>query len=210
MDVELVSHVLHALGYQVHIRFVPWPRALALIQAGEADAILDASKGESNERLRSFVFPREPLSISSSSLFYRKSEPFAYENLASLSGKRVAVVRGYNYSANFMSADYFSRDPGVSHEQNMKKLVRGRVDLALIDTAVGLYLTRHLHLEEQIASDPMRFISGELYLAFAPKPELAGLVADFERELMLYKRTADYEQLLDRYGLAQESMNSRQ
>lgn len=204
VDVELVAHVLAKLGYQIQIQFVPWPRALARIQAGEADAILDISKGESNEREHSLLFPSEPLSISSHSLFYRKSEPFVYEGLTSLRGKRVAVVRGYNYSANFMSAAFFSRDPGVGHEQNMKKLVRGRVDLALMDTAVGIHLIRTLDVEDQIAKDPTLFISGKLYLAFASRPEYANLVSGFERELIAFKRTVDYEKLLLRYGLSPE------
>jgi polar amino acid transport system substrate-binding protein len=204
VDVELVAHVLATLGYQIQIQFVPWPRALARIQAGEADAILDISKGESNEREHSLLFPSEPLSISSHSLFYRKSEPFVYEGLTSLRGKRVAVVRGYNYSANFMSAAFFSRDPGVGHEQNMKKLVRGRVDLALMDTAVGIHLIRTLDVEDQIAKDPTLFISGKLYLAFASRPEYANLVSGFERELIAFKRTVDYEKLLLRYGLSPE------
>lgn len=204
VDVELVAHVLATLGYQVQIQFVPWPRALARIQAGDADAILDISKGESNEREDSLLFPSEPLSVSSNSLFYRKSEPFVYDGLASLRGKRVAVVRGYNYSANFMSATFFSRDPGGSHEQNMKKLVRGRVDLALMDTAVGIHLMRTLHVEDQVAKDPTLFMSGKLYLAFASRPEFANLVSGFERELIAFKRTADYEKLLLRYGLSAE------
>ncbi len=206
VDVELVSHILATLGYQVQIQFVPWPRALARIQSGEADAILDISKGESNEREDSLLFPSEPLSINSNSLFYRKSEPFVYDGLTSLRGKRVAVVRGYNYSANFMSATFFSRDPGVSHEQNMKKLVRGRVDLALMDTAVGIHLMRTLHVEDQVAKDPTLFMSGKLYLAFASRPEFVNLVSGFERELIAFKRTDDYEKLLLRYGLSPEQL----
>ena len=202
VDVELVTHVLERLGYRIHIQFVPWPRAMAQLQGGKADAILDISKGVQNEREQILLFPAEPLSSSSNSLFYRKSEPFRYQGLASLSGKRVALVRGYNYSANFMSAPYFSRELGMSHEQNMKKLARGRVDLALMDTAVGLYLIRTLHLEEQITRDPTLFSAGKLYLAFASRPTFAGLVTDFEQELRAYKKTAEYEQLLVRYGLA--------
>lgn len=201
MDVEMVSQVLSRLGYQVQVQFVPWPRALSQLQVGKADAILDISKGERNERERFLLFPKEALSTSSSALFYRKSEPFTFTGLSSLAGKRVAVVRGYNYSANFMSATHFSRESGVSHEQNMKKLARGRVDLALMDSAVGLHLIRSLNLEAQIAVDATRFVSGQLYLAFAIRPELTELVADFERELIAYKQTVEYEQLLARYGL---------
>lgn len=204
VDVELVAHVLAKLGYQVQIQFVPWSRALARIQAGEADAILDVSKGESNEREEFLLFPGEPLSISSNSLFYRKSEPFFYEGLTSLRGKRVAIVRGYHYSANFMSATFFSRDLGGNHEQNMKKLVRERVDLALMDTAVGIHLIRTLNVEDQIAKDPTLFTSGKLYLAFASRPEYANLVSGFERELIAFKRTVEYEKLLLRYGLSAE------
>lgn len=203
MDVEVAMLVLARLGYEAKIQFVPWPRAQAQLQAGKADAILDISKGEINERESFLRFPAEPLSTSSSSLFYRKAEPFTYQGLASLRGKRVAVVRGYNYSANFMSATHFFRESGVSHEQNMKKLARGRVDLALMDTAVGFYLIHMLRLEGAIACDPTRFVSAKLYLAFASRPELAELVADFDRELMAYKRTVDYQQLLARYGLTE-------
>jgi ABC-type amino acid transport/signal transduction systems, periplasmic component/domain len=201
MDVELATRVLAKLGYQVQIHFVPWPRAQVQLKAGEVDAILDISKGKSNERASFLLFPKEELSTTSNSLFYRKSEPFVFSGLSSLRGKRVAVVRGYNYSANFMSATYFSREPGINHEMNMKKLVRGRVDLALMDTAVGLYLIRTLHLDEQIGMDATRFASGQLYLAFAIRPELEELMANFERELIAYKKTAEYQQLLVRYGL---------
>lgn len=210
MDVELTRQILSQLGYTPSFEFYPWTRALAMIRNGQADAILDITKGEMNEREHYLHFPDTYLSTSNSTLFFRRDHPFSYEGLPSLRGKRVAVVRGYNYSPDFFSAPYFIRDQGNGHEQNLKKLHRGRVDLALLNTAVALYWARKMRIETDVDFDPTVLSGGKLYIAFAFRPKLAELSAQFGPALRQFKQGQSYRNLLLRYGLTPEQMRAKQ
>jgi len=200
-DYELARVVLAEMGYTLDLQYCPWKRCLLDVEQGRADAILDVQTGPDGDRKRFLHFPPEPLSESPSVLFFDRRRPFRYGGLESLRDKRVSVALGYVYDPKFDSSPLFKREPSTSHEQNLRKLVADRVDVALINRDVGLYTATQLGLANQVGFDPTPIATGVFYLGFAKKPGLDKLAQDFGQRLRHYKRQPAYRELRARYGL---------
>lgn len=198
---DICKAVLAQLGYDFELHFYPWQRVLNLAQSGGYRAVLGITKGDNNRREQFLDFPAEPLAVTQSTLFYRRDRPFAYEGIHSLAGKVVGVEDGYRYSPDIMHAPYIRREPVATPEQNIRKLLAGRVDLVLMDRAVGLYLAKTLGGAQLIAHDTNPITGGKVYLAFARQPNGHDLPRRFAAQLAVFKQGAEYHAILQRYGL---------
>lgn len=198
---DICKAVLAKLGYDFELHFYPWQRVLNLAQSGGYRAVLGITKGDNNRREQFLDFPAEPLAVTQSTLFYRRDRPFVYEGIHSLAGKVVGVEDGYHYSPDIMHAPYIRREPVATPEQNIRKLLAGRVDLVLMDRAVGLYLAKMLGGAQLIAHDTNPITGGKVYLAFARQPNGGDLPRRFAVQLALFKQGAEYRAILLRYGL---------
>lgn len=202
VDYDVTNQVLKQLGYTASWQLLPWRRALYDTAKGHADAILDISP--TPQRQEQYVFASEPLSSSESVLFYHQSRPHPFARLQDLRGLRIGVAAGYVYgSPDFMSADYFSREPAPSNEASLLMLLRGRVDMVLMNQRAGLFTLRKLDLQEQIRHHPLTVSSAQLFLAFHPTPDLRLLAERFSTALSNYKASSEYLQILQRYGLSE-------
>ncbi|GAA5173219.1 transporter substrate-binding domain-containing protein [Niveibacterium umoris] len=200
-DYDVSKAVLARMGHTLKLSFAPWKRALLMAQKGETDALLDIGRGDQNEREDFLAFPDEALSGTRVTLFYLKSKAFKYEGLFSLAGKTVGTLAGYAYSPDFANAPYFQREPVETHEQNLRKLLRGHIDFAMIDTAVGVYTARQLGVADQIAYEPVTISGGKLYIAFSRSRGLDALAREFSKTLRAFKQTAEYRAIFARYGI---------
>ncbi|MBQ1783718.1 MAG: transporter substrate-binding domain-containing protein [Gammaproteobacteria bacterium] len=200
-DYDVSKAVLARLGYSMKLSFAPWKRALLMAQQGEVDALLGIGRGDQNHREDFLAFPDEALSGTRVTLFYLNNKAFRYDGLFSLAGKTVGTRAGYAYSPDFANAPYFRREPVETHEQNLHKLLRGRVDFAMIDTAVGIYTARQLGVADQIAYEPVSISGGKLYIAFSRSRGLDALARDFSKTLLAFKQTAEYQAIFARYGI---------
>ncbi|MBB5204296.1 polar amino acid transport system substrate-binding protein [Inhella inkyongensis] len=204
LDVELVSRVMAGLGQTLEISILPWKRALLDLEEGVLDAVLGVSRGGLNEREEMLAFPDEPLSTAYSHFYFRADRPFLFDGLFTLKGKRVAVLAGYRHPPDFSAASYFQREASATHEQSLRKLLAGRVDLALVHAAVGEYLIQREGWSEQLRADAAPIAPGRLYMGFSRQRGHALLAERFGLALQRYKRGPEYRQMLARYGLRPE------
>lgn len=200
-DYEVSKAVLAKLGYTLTLQFAPWRRALVMAASNQVDGVLGIGRGNQNEREAFLAFPDEALSGSRVSLFFLKSKPFRYEGLFSLAGKTIGTLAGYTYSPDFASAPYFTREPVDTHEQNLRKLLRGHIDLALIDTAVGLYAAQQLGVAGEFAYEPHTISGGRQYIAFTRARGHEELAEAFSKALVAFKKTAEYRAIFKGYGI---------
>ncbi|MCX9158423.1 transporter substrate-binding domain-containing protein [Niveibacterium sp. 24ML] len=200
-DYEVSKAVLARLGYTLNLQFAPWRRALVMAASKQVDGVLGIGRGNQNEREAFLAFPDEALSGSRVVLFYLKGRPFHYEGLFSLAGKTVGTLAGYTYSPDFASAPYFTREPVDTHEQNLRKLLRGHIDLALIDTAVGLYAAQQLGVAGEFSYEPHMISGGRQYIAFTRARGHDKLAQDFSKALVAFKKTDDYRAIFKAYGI---------
>lgn len=198
LDYEISFAVLQRLGIPARLEFMPWKRVLSTLQAGQADAIL--AIGRTPEREAYLLYPDEYLSRIDMVLFYALAHPHRFRHLEDLRGLKIGVSPGYHYANRaFREADYFIREPAPSHEANLGKLLRGRIDLMINDRLVGMSLAKSQGVARLIGYHPTPVNSDFLYLALRRSEEFRPLAEAFAAELILFKRSANYRQLLHRY-----------
>ncbi|MBB2493910.1 substrate-binding periplasmic protein [Aquipseudomonas ullengensis] len=202
LDYEITREVLHRLNVDVQWQFMPWKRCLLEFEQGNADAILDIF--HLPERESHMLFVKEPLSEVQFVLFYARNRPYPYQRLEDLRDLLIGTSPGYWYNAAaFRNSKLFSREDAPSHEANLGKLVRNRVDLVVNDRRAGLYLASQLGLERQVDYNRTPLGSDRLYLALRRDAHLEPLAEAFAAELRRYKQEPAYRRLQARFGEAQ-------
>ena len=197
-DYDVMLAVFSRMGYEVDFRILPWKRCLHMINALEADAILDVSMNE--ERKDKMYFPQEKISDSSSVLFYLKGKQFDFEKLQDLKGMRIGIILGYEYNKEFLEADYFVREPVSNEKQNFMKLKMNRIDMFLTNKKVGLYNAKKFGFQNDVLFLPNAVSQGSNFVAFSQKPGHDILAKKFSNALHTFKQTDDYAAILEKYG----------
>src|SRR5688572_20842809 len=130
LDYEISAEVLRRLGVEVEWQFLPWKRCLLAFEQGQADGILDIFRIA--EREPQMLFVDEPLSEVEFVLFYARQRPYPYRSLEDLRDLLIGTSPGYWYNDQaFRDSRLFSREEAPTHEANLGKLVRQRVDLVV-------------------------------------------------------------------------------
>lgn len=210
LDWEVVRPVLDDLGFAAELLVMPWKRALRDVARGDLDAVIGGTRGDLNEREELLAFPDEPLSASYSRFYFRRGEAFNFDGLFTLKGKSVAVVAGYSLPADFNAAPYFHRQAVNTHEQCLRMLLAGRVDLALVHAGVAEHLIRREGWRARLAADPTPIAPGQLYVCFSRRLGHEALAQRFGDALRKYKLGPAYGALLESYGIPAETLRGVQ
>ncbi|MNG08578.1 hypothetical protein D3C84_919470 [compost metagenome] len=134
-------------------------------------------------------------------LFFARNRPYPYRQLEDLRDLVIGTSPGYWYNdAEFRRSKLFSREEAPSHEANLGKLVRHRVDLVVNDRRAGMFLAAQLGLGQQLGYNPQALGSDRMYLALRRDPKLQALAEAFAKELRRFKLEAGYAQLQTRYA----------
>ncbi|MCY1270468.1 Bacterial extracellular solute-binding protein, family 3 [compost metagenome] len=198
LDYEASSVVLKRLGIDVQWNLMPWKRCLTALESGQADGVLDIFR--TPEREAWMAFPGEPLSDVQFVLFYARQRPYPFRRMADLQGLKVGVSPGYWYANQvFRTSPLFIREPAPTHEANLGKLVRDRVDLVVNDRRAGRYLIQQMGLGAEIGQHPQVVSRDRQYLAFRRTPHLERLAVRFGEALRRFKREPAYAELVARY-----------
>ena len=133
---EIIRAALDRKGYTVEIHFLPWKRALAQTQNGRYDGLFTVWYRE--DRKEWFVFS-DPLPANELVFFKRKETDINSSDLNTLKPHSIGLVRGYAPPPGFEEAG-LKTQPANNDEENLRKLHRGRVDLALVDKIVAQHI----------------------------------------------------------------------
>jgi len=199
LDYEISAEVLRRLNVEVEWQFLPWKRCLLAFEQGQADGILDIF--HIPEREPAMLFVEEPLSEVEFVLFYARQRPYPYRSLEDLRDLLIGTSPGYWYNDKaFRDSRLFSREEAPTHEANLGKLVRQRVDLVVNDRRAGIYLAAQLGLGGQLGYNRKAIGEDRLYLALRRTPQLTELAGRFAAELRRFKREDAYARLQARYA----------
>lgn len=200
-DVEVSISILKRLGIDAHIELLPWKRSLALVERKEADAILAASR--TAERDEFLFFPNEAVSTGVTVFFQRADQTLQTIDLENPSKLKVGTINGYSYCTELDNSRLIKQSSRVaSLEQNFNKLLLGRIDLLVEVGAVGLYSAKSMGISDRIKMIPnARYCAGGNYLAFSKKAGYDDLAKRFGDELARFKKTAEYQAIIGKYGL---------
>ncbi len=200
----IVSEAFKRAGYEVKIDFMPWARVLQEAEAGQYDAAYPEYYSE--ERVKTF-FLSESFAVGPLGFYKRKADNIIYTKLEDLKPYRIGVVLGYTNTPEFDAADYLQKDAVNSDEQNLRKLLLGRVDLIVIDKFVGQYIIKTSIPE---AADALEFINPPLleqplYVIFSR--QAAGSeqkLQAFNAALKTMREDGTLERILKEYGFGNQ------
>ncbi len=197
VDLEIIREVLKKMGYELKVIWLPWARCFMWIQEKKADLIFTASK--TPEREKFLYYPNEPLTYTTVVLFYRKSDNF--KSFKEIEGLKVAYVPSYYYGERFFKLP-LTFVPVKDVLTGFKLLMFKRVDLVVADVNVGINWAKRFGMVDKVdyIKEPI-WGPDPQYVAFAKKEGYKELVEEFSRILKEYKKTKEYEAILEKYGI---------
>lgn len=129
LGADVLRAVARELGDQVHFEVYPWARAQKLVEEGRADILVGPYRTAARERRFQFA---EPGFYRDRVVFYaRRDTTSAWDgSLASLQGKRIAIIHGWSYGERFEAMrGQLDLHVAPSVELALKLLMAGRADL---------------------------------------------------------------------------------
>lgn len=166
MDVEILSEAAKLAAVDLRFEFVPWTRALAMVQAGEADGIMCLNQNA--ERDAFLYFPKVPLSIERLRIF-RTPQQADVASLSELEGKQVGTIQDYTYGDAFDGDKKIAKDPAADQDLLVKKLVAGRFPYAVHNEVAMIYAARTANLSGSIKACTLVVQESPLYIGFSKK-----------------------------------------
>lgn len=213
-DIDLLSVIFRQLGVDFEVRLLPWRRAWAQMQSGEADVSLSTSANA--ERALYAYFPTQSM-WEAEFVFFTRADSVslcgADIEQATRSGLTVGVIAGNSYHPDFW-ASFPYRDPqrtklhpqlqeGLSSEVNFRKLAKSRFELFPFDRIAGVYEIHRLGLQDSIAPCDKVLFTKVYSAAFSKAssyPGIQQLVARFDEELAAMKRSGEHQKILGRWA----------
>lgn len=196
---EILAAAFKEVGYDIEISFIPWSRGLKDTKSGRFDALYPAYFSE--ERSIEFVVS-QAVAEGELGFFTRSEHEIQYQRLEDLKSYKIGVVRGYVNTKDFDNAEYLTKSQANSDEQNLRKLLKGRVDLAVADRLTGSSL---INTKIPEAKGKLKYIQPplqikELFVLFSKsKTANPKLAAAFNRGLTIIKNSGAYASIVAKY-----------
>lgn len=204
--IELARAVFEPLGYEVEYRTLGWKRAIEAVRRGEALGLVGAAVEDAPD----LIFPEVPAAVAVPVIAVRKGEGFVFEGPASLEGRVLGAILGYEFGGAIGAyLAMHGRDPrrvqwvsGVDGAlQNLRKLLAGRIDGAYDDRWVIDHYARRLGQRDRIELVDLG-MRQELGIGFSPvRGESRDLARAFADGLRRLRANGELDRLLTRYGL---------
>lgn len=203
--VEVASKVFADAG-GVDYQLMPWTRALEEAKTGRIQAVIGATRADGE----GLVFGTEALGVTVNVIITKRGERWRYTGIDSLVGKRLAAVSDYSYGPELDG--YIARHTGDTAkvelaagddvtDQNLKKLLAGRVDVVIEDRNVAEFALVAQGMEGLVDMHPTD-AGTPLFIAFSPADPTAKAKADMlDKGIKALRQSGDLSRILARYGL---------
>ncbi len=195
---RIVAEAFSRHGIAVSIRWYPVKRAYRNVKEGHADASLGWMKNPDRER--AVIFSDEPLAASSIVCFFRKGKSFDWRSIDDFKGLRIgAKVGALAYGNSFLEAERTGelrvhRVP--TDEQNLRKLLSGRIDVMLGSPILIQTLLRTRFTPEQqaqIVAHPKPLSEQRFYAIFNKRLSPRSIEA-FNDEIRQLRESGQFSQ----------------
>lgn len=197
---RIVEEAFALQGVQVQWEFYPWASALRSAEQGKSDGA--AVWLRSPEREQAF-FISTPVVDSSYFLFHRKDQPFDWQQVSDLQGKRVGGAIDYDYGQAFQQAEKIGQlqvKRLSNEEQGLRMVLAGRLDVFPMDKVVAFDLL-HSHFSaaerRQLSFHPLPLRSDSLHLLLSRQvPGNEAMLQRFNQGLQQLRESGKVSQYL--------------
>ncbi|WDE14185.1 substrate-binding periplasmic protein [Thalassomonas haliotis] len=207
---HVIRQAFATQGYKVSFSYFPWKRNISLARRGkfQASAYWVCEPPQSED-----FFCSEPLYTGTSYLYFLKQHPVKnWSDLQDLAAYHLGITRGYEYTEPLWQAVKSGRikaDIVNTDQQNIEKLLAGRVDVIILGHLEASVLFREKFTEAEaalIGYHPKPFQTASVHLLFpkvlANSLTLQGTFNKGLTQLRLSGKLSQYQENLKngRYG----------
>ncbi len=129
---DIGNRLAEESGFKTKNSIVPYPRAVAMIESGDADLLISLA----NPDLKATAIAR--ISFVENVVISRSNDH--YQAIEDLHGKSVAAVRGAEYDKRISTDPRIKKYAVNSYEQGLQMLFAGRVD-GVVGTKEGIFFS---------------------------------------------------------------------
>ena len=201
---QIVAEAFAMEGIRVEYRFYPWKRAVLLARHGKLDGSIAIVRTPERERV--FWYSDAPVLVGDRVFFHLKSFRFDWKAVPDLAGMRIGATLEYFYGEPFESAEAAGRirvDRVPTDLHNLRKILRGRVDIFPLTREVGIYL---LNTEfppgdaAMVTHHPKPLSSIPFHIVLARNiEENERRVKAFDRGFRRLRESGRYERILEKW-----------
>ena len=199
LTTALVKAAFKAAGHNAEVGFIPWKRALKEVREGLHDVVMGAYYNEDRARIYHMsdpIYSLDLVFIARPGLGIRN-----YDSLQDLKKYRIGISRGFANSEEFDSADYLDKHIATTPTLNIRKLFRGRIDLAVMNYDLFRYNANR----EGFCVGNVEFLEPPLdtpYLHIMASREVGDggeIINDFNNGLKAIKESGEYLRIFSRF-----------
>ena len=202
--IELINAVASDLGIAVEFKSLPWKRSVHMIENGQADAITYFGKTVEREKFAIFK-DGNVISHVNNSLFTKKencTQVACGSGLSPFSGYTLGKIHGYSYG-DLISENHWNKidDRAKSEVHLIRKLLAGRIDIAIGEKQRIIYLAREEGILEQLFFIEPELQSIPQYLAFSKKSPNHHWAERFSKAMQAFIKTKTYQNIKQKYHI---------
>ncbi len=190
----LLKTIFERMHEEVEIDAVPWKRAMHMGAQGRVGV---GGIYKTNERLMLYDFS-DPVYNELLLVFARKGASFAFNGVDDLRGKKVGIILGWSYGAEFDNAKadgLFEVEPVNRDYLNFKKLSEGRLDCVVASRESGLFeIASNQYLNIVVLENSL--LINPTYVAFAKHMNKKPLLLRFNEALKKMREEGEYRKLV--------------
>lgn len=199
ISTEIVRAIQKKVGDRGEIKVYPWTRAVKIVSIKKNTALFSMLRTPEREHRYKWVGPLIAMKMV---FFKKKGSPITLKSLedAKKVGK-IGVAKGVGNFEILQAKGFKNLDtiPGGKDIQNIRKLVKGRIDLWPTPLLAGLYNSRLIGLGGEIV--PIKNVvifSGDMYLAFNKNTD-DKTIQKWQNALEMLKKENIVEKIIRRY-----------
>ncbi|QSX34791.1 transporter substrate-binding domain-containing protein [Shewanella avicenniae] len=205
MALEIIRAALGHHQKQVTLQIKPWSRAFHDVTQCQNDLVLAWYVSAREQH----VYYSHPFLKNRLRLIKRNGDSFEYTDEASLKGKRIGTIRGYDYQDVFHADHGYSLHPNSNLESNLKMLQAGRLDLIVEDEIVASSTIFELNMGRSFNFTGEPLNERELFVVTGRcNPAAAELLDAFNDGLEQIKVNGEYAQIFAKHGAKLQSRNA--
>lgn len=207
-EIEILKAVMETLDREIELIKFPWKRCLISLKKGQADALVSMLK--SPERETYTYYADEYISLSRVVFFKKKERNITYTgDLHELKPYSVGVILGFTYGEAFEKAAYIKKDYTIRTDLLIKKVLHGRNDLGVENQIVTMATTHKMGINAKFHYFEPPLFSKKLYVGFSKAKGHKKLSREFSTALEKFKKTDDYRNIINNYGLTREFLSEQ-
>ncbi len=199
--VEILEYVKANSNYDFEFKARPWPRALHLVEQGQADLILTLFKTPKREQIYHFIEPSYGFEVNQ--FFTLEDNKVSFDGqLQQLTPYSIGTIREYSYGNTFDQADYLNKLPALNEQVLLKLLLGKRVDIIIGNPFVFTKMATKEKVSSQIKAIEPYLELTPVYMALTKaRVDAQEIKQTLERLLREFKASPNYQKLLDKHQL---------